>query len=455
MICILKRLDLLTSLIIFALLNSGCSKSVAEGEGSPMEFSASTTRTQPQTALILIPAPRAVSVDVNAKISVRCNMSIYAHKMSLSLFRVTREKNEPVKGKYVYTDTVAEFIPDEEFEYATEYNVQIDGTVFKQIDSETEEIREQVEQEWSFVTDSSSNFVMRRTNPWVTASARDGCRMVQFGDYLYLYGGWTGSDSSSTSHKDIYRSTGDLSVWEQMPDAPWQGRHTFGLGVVNNEVIVYGGDQNTTYFDVWKSQDGVQFNPVRQDLDSSVRSRLIYGSTTHRGKLYILGGQRTLDLHSGMSDVWTSPNGFGWRKLTGTAHFLAKNITGAVTSFNGRIWVIGGGYYGHPDNEVRWTNHVYSSEDGISWVKEPDAPWSGRQFADVCVWDNKLWMVGGHNGRNLSEIWYMKKDGSWHQYEPSPLFVPRHASAVATYNDKLVIVCGDQNNECWVIEKAD
>jgi hypothetical protein len=62
-------------------------------------------------------------------------------------------------------------------------------------------------------------------------------------------------------------------------------------------------------------------------------------------------------------------------------------------------------------------------------------------------------MIAGYNEENLSDIWYMTADGQWHQFETPPEFEARHASGVGVYNDKLVIVCGNYHNDCWVIEK--
>ena len=446
---------LLTSLFILSVL-AGCRKRMQQDESRLMADrpgSTSTSTTTP-SLLHLSPQPKDTSVDVGSSVVITCNATLNAHKLQTELFQVYREKNDIVVGEFIYKETSAEFRPSVEFMPSTTYTVRFEGSVTIRTDNASGDRIEKVSLSWKFTTDSITEYIMTRTNAEVTAFARDGCKMIQFGDYLYLYGGWRGNETGSSSHNDIYRSSGDLSVWERMPDAEWTGRHTFGLGILNNQLYVYGGDQNTEYFDVWKSDDGLNFTQVHQDLDYAVKSRLIYGTTTHQNKLYIIGGQVSLEPSSGLGDVWASPNGYAWRRFAGAQDFLGKNLAGAVASFMDKLWVIGGGEYGHPDSSERWTNHIYSSLDGRSWTREPDAPWSGRQFADVCVWDNKLWIIGGHNGKNLSEIWYMMKNGSWHQYQPSNLFVPRHASAVATYNDKLVIVCGDQNNECWVIEKA-
>jgi leucine-zipper-like transcriptional regulator 1 len=193
---------------------------------------------------------------------------------------------------------------------------------------------------------------------------------------------------------------------------------------------------------------------VSESLDTTVGRRLLYGATVHNNKLFVLGGQTALTHESYLSDVWVSDNGVNWSQIANDKEFLGKNISGAVASFNGKLWVIGGGKYEHPDISERWTNHVYSSEDGINWVREKDAPWSGRQYHDLCVWDNKLWVVGGNNGENLSDIWYMKTDGEWVNVETPAEFEPRHATALAEYNNQLVIVCGNYHNDCWVVERV-
>ncbi len=47
----------------------------------------------------------------------------------------------------------------------------------------------------------------------------------------------------------------------------------------------------------------------------------------------------------------------------------------------------------------------------------------------------------------------MKSDGSWTEFKTPDDFLGRHATAVAAYNNKIVITCGSYHNDCWVIEK--
>jgi hypothetical protein len=252
----------------------------------------------------------------------------------------------------------------------------------------------------------------------------------------------------------VYRSTGDLSSWEQLPNAPWHRRHTFGIGKIDSTVYIFGGDHLYNEFDVWRTNDGQTFEQVTESLDNTIGRRLLYGACVHNNKLFVLGGQSALDHESVLTDVWVSDDGANWSQIARDKQFLGKNISGAVASFNGRIWVVGGGKYANDDAGKSWTNHIYSSKDGKNWRREKDAPWSGRQYHDVYVWDNKLWVVGGHNGKNLADIWYMKRDGKWVKFETPPGFEARHATALAEYNNQLVIACGNYHNDCWVIKRV-
>ena len=404
----------------------------------------------PKGFLIISPAQSDTGVDINSGIVVQGNSLMDVVSFNILSISLTKG-GEIVPGKIETSDTLTMFIPDNALEKFTTYNLQLNGIINILSDKEVGPTFRLIDEKYSFTTAAQEpEYLMTRQSTQVSDFARDGSSMMQMGDYLYLYGGWTGTGSWN----DIYRSTGDLSVWEKMPDAPWGGRHTFGIGKLSSGLYIFGGDYNNDLFDVWKSNDGLNFLPVANNLETTVKRRIIYGTCTHNNKLFVLGGQSSVDyLDAGLNDVWCSSNGLAWKKIADDKTFLGKNLSGCVTSFNGKIWVVGGGYYRHPDSTVRWTNHIYSSADGIEWERENDAPWSGRQYADVGVWDNRLWMVGGNNGKNLDEIWYMNKDGSWVQYIPPNLFTARHATAIATYNNKLVLACGDFNNECWVIEK--
>ncbi len=355
-----------------------------------------------------------------------------------------------VGGTVTLTDTSVDFLPNYDLLPNTSYSVFFDID-YRQNPRNIKMPKKRMRFLSKFTTRGATEYSILRNATTVAAFRRDGTKTVQMGAYLYSYGGWI--PEPNETFNDIYRGGGDLSRWDKVGNAPWFPRHTFGLGKIDSTVYVFGGDVLNDSFDVWKSGDGESFEIVPQVEGQNPGRRVLYGSTVHHKELMVLGGQRTLELNEGLDDVWSSPDGSSWKKLSSGNTFLGKNITGSVASFNGEIWVVGGGYYKDPNSNVQWSNEVYSSPDGIHWQRHPDAPWAGRQYADVCVWNNCLWMVGGAIGENLREIWLMRRDGSWEYVDPPAEFEPRHATALAVYNDQLVLTNGNLQNDCWVIKR--
>lgn len=324
----------------------------------------------------------------------------------------------------------ATFFPENDLEPFTEYVATIIvSCTGKQSSSYT----------WKFSTRGSDSFTMEFRSNAVTDFDRDGTRAMQIGNYLYSFGGWHMPDESFS---DVYRSGGDLSVWEKRPDAPWHGRHVYGIGKLNNYIYILGGDNLNGHFDVWRTSDGEQWTELASDI---LGNRILFGCCVHNDYLYVVGG-------AGFSDVWRSKDGIGWEKVADNIPFLGENFAGSLTSFNGKLWMVCGGGSGLGPGEPRKT--VWSSADGKAWKQEADFPGTPRYYNDVCVWDNKLWVIGGYgNYGNERSIWYMKRDGSWTEFMPPVNYEGRHATGVAVYNDQLVITCGNYQNNCWVIKR--
>lgn len=455
----MKPLQASILLVLFSFLFPFCKKEVDTSSNS--YTSAGTFDLHEVRSLKYFPEMGSDSTDLNSDVEISLDFQegLNVDGGSIKVLK----NNKEVAGKTKVSKTEITFTPDQELSPLTNYIVRAQ-LVLKKIGDDSRQVTRNGDARlpdlkdtthlvvsWNFTTRGNYSYIMGRTNRWVTNSYRDGNKIIQMGDFLYSYGGWTADPLQS--YNDVYRSSGDLTQWERLPDASWEGRHTYGIGKKDSTLFIFGGDILSTIFDVWKSVDGINFTPVSQDLGSLLGPRILYGACAHNSKLYIMGGQSGLGMDSAVTDVWMSANGGIWRQIAKDLPFLGKNISGSVTSFNGRIWVVGGGYYRSNDLFQRYTNSVYSSSDGVNWKREPDAPWTPRQYGDLCVWNNRLWMVGGYNEQNLSDIWYMTADGDWHKFETPPEFDPRHASGVGVYNDKLVIVCGNYHNDCWVIEK--
>jgi N-acetylneuraminic acid mutarotase len=294
----------------------------------------------------------------------------------------------------------------------------------------------------------------------VTDGNRDGSRTIQIGDSLFSFGGWK-ADPVSTSLNDVYRSSGDLSLWEKMPDAPWSGRHTFGLEKLSDKFYLFGGDAvGNPVFDMWLTYDGSLWYPV--SLPSPLEdSRVLYGSCSDGVYIYVIGGYDNINNFRSplTSNVWRY-DGNIWEYMGNGIAAFERNLSGAACCYNGKIYVISGGYY-HKGG----TKEMYSSDDfGANWRRAADIPFDGRQYHSTIVWDDMLWVIAGtdntanESNGNRSDIWCLHTGArglnpKWWNFPTPTEFKPRHAAAVAVYNDSIVITNGNYFNDGFLIEK--
>ncbi len=121
-------------------------------------------------------------------------------------------------------------------------------------------------------------------------------------------------------------------------------------------------------------------------------------------------------------------------------------MIGGSAVMNGRMWVLGGGTYDTPTTPKRnFTNDVWSSEDGIHWTEHTaSAPWHPRQYHDVAVWDNKLWVMEGYHadGGNRNDVWYSADGKEWTELPGTP-WKPRHAASLVVHHDALWMIAGN------------
>lgn len=311
---------------------------------------------------------------------------------------------------------------------------------------------------WQFTTKAPDAYLMTQRSARVTDFVRDGSMNMQLGDYFYSFGGWT-DNGGEVTYNDVYRAKGDLSTWEKMPDAPWHPRHVFGCVKKDGKVWVMGGDNLDASWDVWNSADGLSWTKIGASNPSAVDWRIYAAYCTHKiGNkewLYIIGGL-------GHKDVLRSPDGITWETVATNVAMLGSStyqygegFSGAAVSYYGNLYLVCGGG-GVSDGPPRKT--VYrSTNNGATWQQMPDFPGAPRRYTNATVFDGKIWIVGGWDDTgvgNLPDVWYMTKDGAWHQYPTPPAYVGRHATGVEVYNNRLVITCGNYNNDCWVIEKV-
>ena len=385
---------------------------------------------------VVATSPESIDSASRYDLNVTALLNTMADTSKFSFFIVLTKNDSAVKGKVSTEENLVSFVPEVELLPLADYSATL-------LVSEKEKQSSPVYMyEWKFTTKTTDSFMMTQRSSHVTDFVRDGTRSMQIGNYLYSFGGWHVPEES---FNDGYRSKDDLSQWEKLPDAPWHGRHVYGIAKIKDSTYIIGGDNLQSEFDVWRTTDGETWTLLAQNILSN---RIFYGCTVHNGYIYVVGGL-------GYHDVWRSRNGKDWEQVTSNVPFLkGECFAGSLASFNGRLWMICGGNNGFGQGSIR--KEVWSSVDGKTWKQEEDFSGSKRYYTDVCVWDNKLWVVGGFNYEegNTKTIWYMKPDGTWKEFVTPNDYIGRHATGVAVYNNQLVITCGNYNNDCWVIQKV-
>ena len=110
-----------------------------------------------------------------------------------------------------------------------------------------------------------------------------------------------------------------------------------------------------------------------------------------------------------------------------------RGMIGGNAVFKDRVWLLGGGRYETPAHpQYTYLNDVWSSADGKAWERHLEhAPWRGRVYHDVAVFDDRLWVMEGQvsQGKNVKDVWYSSDGQDWYAVPQTP-WKERHASSV-------------------------
>ncbi len=428
----------LSLLVLFLSFISGCKKGDELYTGS---FSIYVTGTSPEETAT------GSAYDGN----VTATLNRYADTSRFLVTLMLAKGDTAVQGTIKEEDSLLTFNPDKELLPSSSYSAVLTIT-------EKNSSARPYKYKWNFSTKAPDEYNMTKHSDHVTDFVRDGSRCMQLGDYLYSFGGWT-DNGGEVTYNDVYRSNGDLSTWEKMPNAPWAPRHVFGCVKKDGKVWVMGGDNLNSTFNVWSSADGLNWTKESEDNPQPVGPRMYMGCCAHKiGKqewLYVVGGY-------GRKDVLRSLDGRNWEMVASNVSVLGsapypggEGFASSLASLNGKLYVVCGG--GTIDQGPPRKTVFCSADNGATWQRLPDFCGTPRRYTDVLVWDNKLWMVGGYDDTsvgNLADVWYLTEKGTWHQVQTPSDYIGRHATGIAVYNNQLAITCGNYNNDCWVIDKV-
>jgi hypothetical protein len=135
-------------------------------------------------------------------------------------------------------------------------------------------------------------------------------------------------------------------------------------------------------------------------------SRHICNAAVFQGKMWLVGNA------GANGSTYSSTDGKQWAQ--GAAGGFPAVYGGSATVFKDRLWVFEMYNFDYPDTT---SGRIWSSSDGVHWIKNVSSPPYGRRGAmNVVAFKDKLWLFGGgisETGQALNDIWTSEDGLIW------------------------------------------
>ena len=264
-----------------------------------------------------------------------------------------------------------------------------------------------------------------------------GTSSVVFGKGIYLIGG---IDNNTDFSKSVWRSYGGVE-WRALTKNAEIGTGLIGAGAVvyKDKIYLIGGLDGTYDWNdhVYYSTDGIRWTDMGTPIDDLVSGAIIYGALVEvfDDKIYIVsGGGAGLPKSK---DVY-SYDGTDWAVVTRNAEFNGMgnyNGTGGCV-FDGKLWMIGGENSASLDD-----NEVWYTENGAEWIAATlNAEFTIAVQHNVEVLDNKMHIVGNYN--DSTDMWSSSDGIEWVQATGSAITPDTYDFSSNTLNGHIVIMGG-------------
>lgn len=188
----------------------------------------------------------------------------------------------------------------------------------------------------------------------------------------------------------------------------------------NYPVYAMGGWMVALNNGAWVSNDGRQW--AKTSLPESGLNSGYQKYVNFNGAIYALGSMTgNYEKFSISTKILKTTDLNKWETIAESSN-LPQRIFYGTAVFNGKMWMLGG-YDGK-----QYHNDVWNSSDGVHWNRVADkTAWSPRNVSVITVFNNKLWMFGGgvidgetaNNRNSYKEVWVSKDGIAWQQVTPN------------------------------------
>lgn len=236
-------------------------------------------------------------------------------------------------------------------------------------------------------------------------------------------------------------------VWSEIT-----GKASYPPGY-NYSVFVFGNWMVAMNKGAWLSTDGEKW--VKTDLPDSGLNSAYQKYVQFHGAIYALGTMTGNYENLNLTTKIARTRDFRTWNTVAVRSNLPKRVFYGSAVFGDKIWIVGG-YDGR-----NYYNDVWNSSDGVHWNRVAESTaWSARG-TKLIVFKNKLWIIGGGvidgqrnpNPGSDTEMWSSTNGIKWTKVETnSP---GKWAGTPVVFDDKLWLVGANRNdgnfsNALWV-----
>jgi hypothetical protein len=138
-----------------------------------------------------------------------------------------------------------------------------------------------------------------------------------------------------------------------------------------------------------------------------------------------------------------------WEQTTSSTIWSKRDAHTALV-FQDKIWLFGG-IEGKDNFDGRYwklihKNDVWNSEDGKNWqLIQQSADWEPRRSLTAINFNNKIWLLGGwekQSGLTKNDVWYSENGISWTEAVSSNKYTPREGHCAIVFDNKIWVLGG-------------
>jgi len=228
-------------------------------------------------------------------------------------------------------------------------------------------------------------------------------------------------------------------VWQNVTKAAqFPQSYNYPVYIVNGEMLALnqGG---------WLSKDGK--NWTKTVLPESGLNSAYQKFVQFNGAIYALGAMQGNYLNFTIdTKILRTRNGKTWETVAEKSN-VPNRVFYGLTVFKDKIWLVGG------FDGKKYYNDIWNSNDGVNWTRVAEkANFSARNVTKIAVFKDKIWIIGGgvidgdkvNNPNSDKEIWSSADGITWTVVKNNA--TDKLSGTAIVFDDKLWLIGGNRND---------